>query len=198
MALAKLCADRQTGGSRDGDDPTPRLSSTFRRRGPGDATSSTYAGGHVDCIPRAVRDSIRGVRVWRRFAAAIGARTVNVSLQLLCQNLAAITSLLFGLLALWRPRRIANTVSFDLRGARGRAELRIGFGGFMIGLAGFVLWSQHPHAFMALGFLWLGGAVSRVLVWLIDQPVLDRSYLLIFVYELAHAALLLWGGLDTL
>ena len=128
----------------------------------------------------------------------MGADTVSVSLQLLGQNLAAITSLLFGLLALLRPRRIANAVSFELRGARGRAELRIGFGGFMIGLSAFVLWSQHPVAFAALGCLWLGGAASRILVWVIDQPVLDRSYLLIFLYELAHAALLLWGQLGTL
>lgn len=123
---------------------------------------------------------------------------MSVSLQLLGQNFAAVTSLLFGLLALARPRRIANAVSFELRGARGRAELRIGFGGFMIGLAGFVLWSQHPFAFMALGFLWLGGAVARVLVWLIDQPPLDRSYLLIFLFESIHAALLLWGNLAQL
>lgn len=118
---------------------------------------------------------------------------MNISLQLVGQNFAAVTSLLFGLLALLRPRRIANAVFFELRGARGRAELRIGFGGFMIGLAGFVLWSQHPMAFAALGFLWLGGAIARILVWFIDQPLLDRSYLLIFFFELAHAALLLSG-----
>lgn len=118
---------------------------------------------------------------------------MNVSLPLLLQNLAAVTSLLFGLLALLRPRRIANAVSFELRGARGRAEMRIGFGGFMIGLSAFVLWSQQPMSFAALGFLWLGGALARILVWLVDQPLLDRSYLLIFLFELGHAALLLWG-----
>jgi hypothetical protein len=116
---------------------------------------------------------------------------MSISLTLLAQNAGAVISLLFGLLALWRPRRIANTVSFELRGARGRAELRIGFGGFMIGIAAFVLWAQHPVAFAALGFLWLGGAASRILVWLIDQPVLDRSYALIFLFELGQAALLL-------
>jgi hypothetical protein len=116
---------------------------------------------------------------------------MNVPLLELVQNAAAVTSLLFGLLALLRPRRIANAVSFELRGARGRAELRIGFGGFMLGLAGFVLWAQHPIAFAALGFLWLGGAISRILVWLVDQPVLDRSYMLIFLFELGHAAALL-------
>ena len=118
---------------------------------------------------------------------------MSVSLELLGQNLAAASSLLFGLFSLWRPRRLAHLLWFDLRGARGRAELRVGFGGFMIGLSAFVLWSQEPLAFMALGFLWLGGAASRILVWPIDQPLVDRSYLLFFIYEFAHAALLLWG-----
>lgn len=116
---------------------------------------------------------------------------MSLSLPMLAQNAAAVVSLLFGLLALWRPRRIATAVSFELRGARGRAEMRIGFGGFMIGVSAFVLWAQHPIAFAALGFLWLGGAGSRILVWLIDQPLLDRSYLLIFLFELGLAALLL-------
>lgn len=117
---------------------------------------------------------------------------IAADLQVWGQNLATVTSLLFGLLALWRPRAMAHSLSFELRGSRGRAEFRIGFGGFMIGLAAYVLWVQHPMAFAALGFLWLGGAAGRVLVWMIDQPVLDRSYMMIFLFELAHAALLLW------
>jgi len=117
---------------------------------------------------------------------------MNLSLPLIGQNLAAAISLLFGLLAIWRPRGMAQAISFELRGARGRAEFRIGFGGFMIGLAAYVLMSQQPVAFIALGCLWLGGAVSRVLVWFVDQPVLDRSYVLILLFEYTQAALLLW------
>ncbi len=117
---------------------------------------------------------------------------IAADLQVWGQNLATVTSLLFGLLALWRPRGMAHSLNFELRGSRGRAEFRIGFGGFMIGLAAYVLWVQHPMAFAALGFLWLGGAIGRVIVWMIDQPVLDRSYMMIFLFELVHAALLLW------
>jgi hypothetical protein len=108
------------------------------------------------------------------------------------QNLAAIVTLLFGLLALGRPRGVAHSLSMELRGLRGRAEFRIGFGGFMIGAAGFVLWAQHPLAFSVLGFLWLGGAVARILAWMIDQPVLERAYLKLFLFELTMATLLLW------
>ena len=105
--------------------------------------------------------------------------------------LASAITVLFGLWCLLRPRRVASAVSFELRGARGRAEFRIGFGGFMIGIAAYALWAGEPLAFKALGAMWLGGAVARVLVWFADQPVLERSYLGVFVFELTQAALLL-------
>lgn len=108
------------------------------------------------------------------------------------QNLAAVITLLLGLLALWRPRGMAHSLGMELRGLRGRAEFRIGFGGFMIGGAGYVLWAQHPVAFSVLGFLWLGGALARILAWMIDQPVLERAYLKLFLLELTMATLLLW------
>lgn len=116
---------------------------------------------------------------------------MNPAITEFAHYLAAAVTLLFGLWALLRPRRVAAAVSFELRGARGRAEFRIGFGGFMIGIAAYVLWLGQPIAFKALGAMWLGGAVSRVLVWFADQPVIERSYLVVFVFELTQATLLL-------
>lgn len=117
---------------------------------------------------------------------------MNESVHSILNNLGAITSLLFGLWALMRPRRVAGAVWCELRGSRGRAEFRIHFGGLMIGISSFVLWAQQPVIFKALGFLWLGAAVARILVWLADQPTLDRTYLGFFLFELVQAALLIW------
>lgn len=117
---------------------------------------------------------------------------MNESVHSIANNLGAITSLLFGLWALMRPRRVAAALWFELRGSRGRAEFRINFGGLLIGISAFVLWAQQPVIFNALGFLWLGGAAARLLVWFADQPTLDRTYLGFFLFELAHAGLLIW------
>lgn len=106
-------------------------------------------------------------------------------------NFGAVATLLFGVACLIWPAPIAKAVCFELKGARGRAEFRIGFGGFFAGLVGYALWAQNRAVFAALGFMWLGAAITRLAVLPVDKPAFNRNYLIVLIYELTHAALLL-------
>jgi len=101
-------------------------------------------------------------------------------------------TLLLGLWSLWRPEPMAKAVGFSLHGRRGRAEFRIGFGGFFIGLAGYALYAQNGGVFVAVGAMWLGAAAVRVLALLLDRPPFNVSYLAVLLFELAMGAMLIY------
>lgn len=103
---------------------------------------------------------------------------------------AAIT-LAFGLWSLMQPEQVAKSVRFSLNGPRGRAEFRIGFGGFFIGLAGYALYLRNDLVFDAMGAMWLAAAASRLLAWLVDRPTFNANYLAILVFEAAMGVALL-------
>jgi hypothetical protein len=105
--------------------------------------------------------------------------------------LGAAISLLFGVACALFPKRMAAGVFFSLKGSRGVAEFRVGFGGMVIGLAGYVLWKWQPVGFGALGALWLGAAVSRVLTFFKDRPEPAAKYWGILGFELAMAGMLM-------
>jgi hypothetical protein len=106
--------------------------------------------------------------------------------------LGAAITLLLGLWSIWRPEPTAKAIGFSLHGRRGRAEFRIGFGGFFLGLAGYALYLRNDSVFMAMGAMWLGAAVIRVLALLIDRPPFNVSYLGVLLFESAMGAMLIY------
>ena len=110
---------------------------------------------------------------------------------LILNNVAAASTLLFGLLCLIKPEMVARACHFDLKGPRGVAEFRIGFGGFISGLMIYPLYIQSDLVFTVLGLMWLGGAAVRVLSLFIDKPQLDNTYMAVLVFELTHGLMLL-------
>ena len=100
-------------------------------------------------------------------------------------------TLLFGLWSLLRPESAAKAVGFSLHGRRGRAEFRIGFGGFLLGLTGYALYLRNDLVFAALGAMWFGGAAIRVVALFADRPPFNASYLAVFLFELAMGWLLI-------
>jgi hypothetical protein len=106
--------------------------------------------------------------------------------------LGAAITLVLGFWSIWRPERVAKAVGFSLHGRRGRAEFRIGFGGFFLGLAGYALYVRNDAVFLAMGAMWLGAAAIRVLAMFLDRPEFNVSYLGVFLFELAMGAALIY------
>jgi hypothetical protein len=100
-------------------------------------------------------------------------------------------TLVFGIWSFVQPKKSASTVFFSLESSRAIAEYRIGFGGMLIGICGWVIYAQEPAAFKAVGFIWLGAAVARAFAWFIDNPKPVAFYLAALVFELVMAACLL-------
>jgi Domain of unknown function (DUF4345) len=102
-------------------------------------------------------------------------------------------TLAFGVWSFLQPKKSAESVFFSLQTSRATAEYRIGFGGMLIGICSWIIYSQDPAAFKALGFIWLGAAIARGLCFFIDQPKPMTFYWAAFVFEVFMAACLLVG-----
>ena len=105
----------------------------------------------------------------------------------------AILNVAFGILVIWQPQRVAEASSFELIGARGVAEMRVGFGGFFLGmgLAALILNSDPAYQLFGLGYLAAFGV--RVLSLFIDdrETLLNNSYIGIGAVELIAAIIFL-------
>jgi hypothetical protein len=105
--------------------------------------------------------------------------------------LAITVTLAFGIWSFIQPKKSAATVFFELPSSRAIAEYRIGFGGMLVGICGWIIYSQQPAAFKALGFIWLGAAVARGICLFVDKPEPRAFYLGALIFELVMAACLL-------
>jgi Domain of unknown function (DUF4345) len=104
---------------------------------------------------------------------------------------AVAVTLAFGIWSFVQPKKSASTVFFNLESSRAIAEYRIGFGGMLTGICGWIIYAQEPAAFKSLGFIWLGAAVARALAWFIDNPKPSAFYVGALIFELIMAACLL-------
>lgn len=87
---------------------------------------------------------------------------------------AALLNIGFGLFAFFQPRLIAESSGFALHGALGRAETRISFGGYFIGMGVAALILNEQAAYQLLGAGWLTAGIVRVITMFIE----DRSELI--------------------
>ena len=108
------------------------------------------------------------------------------------QNIATIITLLFGFFAFIYPDRFAKGIYFELKGPRGRSEMRTGFGGPTILMAAYTLVSQQQAAFIVIGFFWFGAVAARIISVAIDNPNINRSYLAYLALEIVMTIFLLW------
>jgi Domain of unknown function (DUF4345) len=100
-------------------------------------------------------------------------------------------TLAFGIFSFIAPLKSAASVFFTLNSSRAIAEYRIGFGGMLVGICAWILYSQEPASIKALGFIWLGAAIARGACLLIDKPQPKAFYLVALAFELVMAACLL-------
>lgn len=107
-------------------------------------------------------------------------------------NIAACAILiLFGVYSLLQPKKVAATAHVTPDDAIGTAEIRISFGGLslMTGLVPFIL--GDPVVYQAVGVIYLGALVTRLLTLVLDRPKLERSFIMTGAFELVIGLILL-------
>ena len=105
---------------------------------------------------------------------------------------ASLITLGFGLFSIYSPEMLAKSTSITLNGARGRTELRVGFGGFFTAMGAAALLMNDPAVYQLLGYGWLGGMIVRVFSVFIDgAKMIDTTYIVFGVMELGVALMLI-------
>jgi hypothetical protein len=99
-------------------------------------------------------------------------------------------TLAFGVFSFVAPTKSAASVFFTLNSSRAIAEYRIGFGGMLIGICGWIIYSNAPAAIKALGFIWAGAAIARAASYFIDKPNPRNFFIAALVFEVVMAACL--------
>lgn len=74
-----------------------------------------------------------------------------------------------------RPQFVAQILEHGLSSGRGISEFRILHGGFFLGITLFALSINNPLVYQALGWAWIGAAVSRLLAYFSDRPTINIS-----------------------
>ena len=104
--------------------------------------------------------------------------------------IACLISIAFGAISILQPDRIAQLSGFGDIGEKGRAELRIAFGGYFIGLGIAPLLLNVPVAYQAVGIGWLGAGIVRILSALMGAKI-DRAFIITGLVEFAVALALI-------
>jgi len=84
-------------------------------------------------------------------------------------NTGAGLTFLFGLLAFVKPRAYAKIILFEPMKKGAITEIRSTYGGLIMGLSAYVLWSQSVTAFHTLAFGWFALAIARSAGTLLDK-----------------------------
>lgn len=98
--------------------------------------------------------------------------------------------LVSGIAALALPNVLADLLSLRAE-SRGKAELRVNFGAFWIGLGAAALYLNQAAIYQTLGIGWAVIVVVRLIAYFVDRPQPMRLYWLLLLGEVITAALLL-------
>ena len=106
----------------------------------------------------------------------------------------ALLTVAFGVFAFWQPEPVAKGSGFKLESVAGRAELRIAFGGFFMGLGLAAIWlgRESDVAYQMLGMAYLITFITRLLALAVDgtDGVVRREYLIYGAFELISGVVL--------
>lgn len=103
--------------------------------------------------------------------------------------IAALASLLFGIVALLNPKRTAESAFLKTDGAKGEAEIRASWGGTFIGLGLATLLLRTGDAYMLFGIAYAVTALVRLGTWALDRSLINRTVIFIFVFEILSAVI---------
>ena len=89
--------------------------------------------------------------------------------------IAAVATIITGLVSLIWPRRVLGFTGLDVSGGRGVTEIRAILGGVFIGLGAAVLLLNEPAAYQTLGITYLVVAAIRAVSMFIDRSVVSSN-----------------------
>ncbi len=89
--------------------------------------------------------------------------------------LAAIATILTGMVSLFWPLRVRGFTGLDVDGGRGVTEIRAILGGFFIGLGAAVLILNDPAAYQTLGIAYIVVGVIRTISMFVDKSVVRSN-----------------------
>ena len=94
------------------------------------------------------------------------------------QIIAAVATILTGLVSLIVPRSVKRFTGLDVPGARGITEIRAVLGGAFIGLgAAPLILGRAPAAFQTLGMMYLAIFVARLIGMVLDKSWVRSNYI---------------------
>jgi hypothetical protein len=104
----------------------------------------------------------------------------------------ALLTAAFGAYSFWQPDPVAKASGFDLPGSVGRAELRIAFGGFFLGLGLGAILLGGDDGYRLLGVAYLVSFALRLTTLLIEerQILLRPAFVAFGVFELISGLIL--------
>lgn len=105
--------------------------------------------------------------------------------------IAAIGTIVTGLLALVRPEAIFGFTGLHADGDRGITEIRSIFGGLFIALGGVALFYRTPQEFNMLGIMYLVIALVRAISMFLDKSVVS-SNIISLVVEIVFGIILIF------
>lgn len=108
--------------------------------------------------------------------------------------IAAVASIIFGIVALLIPERIADLFSLKADTAEGQAEIRASWGGTFIGLGIAVLYLNTDDAYFVFGIAYAIMALVRSGNWLRDKSLINRTSALIIGFEIISAIIFALPG----
>jgi hypothetical protein len=101
--------------------------------------------------------------------------------------LVALASVIFGIIALFRPRILAKSAFLNADSQRGEGEIRASWGGLFIGLGVSVIILGDNSAYMVFGAAYAGAAVVRLVNALIVPALFNRTFYTILGFEVISA-----------
>jgi len=102
----------------------------------------------------------------------------------------AITLILFGVAALMAPEALGKAVGLSSN-PKGRAEIRIGWGGLYLAMGAAALWLNATPAYQLIGLMFGAMALTRTAHILRNRRLVDGAYLGILAYEIVVTLLCL-------
>jgi hypothetical protein len=100
-----------------------------------------------------------------------------------------------GLAGVFGPESVGEALELPPTTARGKTEVRAGLGGTFAALGGWALIDRSPKADYAVGFTWLGAAVTRAASMVVDRPRKDAAFWLYLAAEVGLGTTAVLSGL---
>jgi hypothetical protein len=106
------------------------------------------------------------------------------------QIIAAVGTILTGVVSLLFPRSVTGFIGLDPVGGRGITEIRAVLGGFFIALGALPLILNKPTAYKMLGIAYLTVAVVRTISMFVDRSVVASNWISI-AFEVVFGVILI-------